>query len=37
MAEGVGGGGAWVDKNFALALTRLKKKEKKKRTTVSSF
>ena len=37
MAEGVGGGGAWVDKNFALALTRLKKKEKKKRHTVSSF
>ena len=30
MAEGVGGGGAWVDKNFAFALTRLKKKKKRK-------
>ena len=31
MAEGVGGGGAWVDKNFALALARLKKERKKEK------
>ena len=38
MAEGVGVGGAWVDKNFALALARLKKERKKeKRYTFSSF
>ena len=36
MPEGVGGGGAWVDKNFALALTRLKKKERKKKKEIQS-
>ena len=31
MAEGVGGGGAWVKKNFALALACVKKERKKKK------
>ena len=31
MAEGVSGGVAWVDKNFALALARLKKVSKKEK------
>ena len=31
MAEGVGGGGAWVKKNFALALACVKKERKKEK------
>lgn len=37
MAERVGVGGAWVDKNFALALARLKKERKKGRDIQSAL
>lgn len=33
----MGVGGAWVDKNFALALARLKKTEKKKKDIQSGL
>ena len=35
MAEGVGG--AWVDKNFALGLARLKNERKKEKKYIQLF
>ena len=37
MAEGVDGGGAWVNKNFALAFARVKKERKKKKKLQSAL
>ena len=37
MAEAVGGGGAWVNKNFALALARVKKRKKEKNNNKKNY